>query len=145
MIRNEFAYNSLCLGVFLFAFGAAHAQTTPDRAKAPIGVSGDDVLQEVIVTAERQPEVAQRTPISVTVYSAADIAREGVVDMQSLAAADPSLQFYSSLGVSSSTAPGAAGVGAKAMESMKRPTSGEARSPLAGTVASSATSRPLVK
>jgi iron complex outermembrane receptor protein len=93
MIRNEFVCNSLCLGVFLFAFSTAHAQTAPVGAKAPIAAPGDEVLQEVIVTAERRPEEEQRTPVSVTVYNASDLAREGVVDMESLAAADPSLQF----------------------------------------------------
>src|SRR5712691_787628 len=53
---------------------------------------------------------------------------------------------YSSLGVTSSTAPGSVRESTNAMESMKRPGSGEAKSPLAGsTVASSAKSLPLVK
>src|SRR5580692_7763100 len=85
MIRNEFARSSLCLGVFLLACSAAHAQTAPVEASAPIAAPGDEALEEVIVTAERQPEQEQKTPISVTVYNASDLAREGVVDMQSLA------------------------------------------------------------
>ena len=77
MIRNEVACKSLCLGALLFAFGAAHAQTAPVGAGAANPAPGDEALQEVIVTAERRPEEEQRTPISVTVYSAADLAREG--------------------------------------------------------------------
>ena len=93
MIRNEFACSRLCFGAVLFVFSAAHAQITADAAGAPNADTGGDALQEVIVTAERRPEEEQRTPISVTVYNASDLAREGVVDMESLAAADPSLQF----------------------------------------------------
>jgi hypothetical protein len=59
---------------------------------------------------------------------------------------NPRMQFYSSWGVSSSTAPGSVWAGANAMESMKRPGSGEAKLLLAGsTVASSEMSLPLVK
>jgi hypothetical protein len=59
---------------------------------------------------------------------------------------NPRMQFYSSWGVSSSTAPGSVWAGANAMESMKRPGSGEAKLPLAGsTVASSEMSLPLMK
>ena len=50
-------------------------------------------LQPIIVTAERLPESEQRTPVSVVTYNSHDLAREGVVDLESLAAADPSLQF----------------------------------------------------
>ena len=58
----------------------------------------------------------------------------------------PAARLYSSFGVSSSTAPGCVRESTNAMESMKRPGSGEAKSPLAGsTVASSEMSLPLVK
>jgi hypothetical protein len=58
----------------------------------------------------------------------------------------PTLRIYSSVGVLSSTAPGSVRDSTKAMESTKRPGSGEAKSPFAGnTVASNAKSLPLVK
>src|SRR5262249_11542791 len=56
------------------------------------------------------------------------------------------LRIYSSLGVFSSTAPGSVRDSTNTTESMKRPGSGEATSPLAGsTVASNEKSLPLVK
>ena len=50
-------------------------------------------LREVIVTAQRVREPEQRTPVSVVTYSSDKISRLGIINMQTLAAVDPSLQF----------------------------------------------------
>jgi len=93
MCRSPFARASLGLGALLLVLSAAEGQTAPDQPAASETAAATGGLQEVTVTAERVPELEQKTPISIVTYNAADLAREGVVDMQSLAAADPSLQF----------------------------------------------------
>jgi len=82
----------MLLGAVLLSLGA-HAQPAPDQADSNATAASSGGLQEVIVTAERFPQQEQKTPVSVVTYSAADLAREGVLDMQTLAAVDPSLQF----------------------------------------------------
>jgi iron complex outermembrane recepter protein len=52
-----------------------------------------DALQEIVVTAEKRPEAAQKTPISMNVYSSAEIAQKDVVDLQALTQTDPNLIF----------------------------------------------------
>ena len=52
-----------------------------------------DVLEEVIVTAQKEVSTEQKTPISMQVYSASELAHRGVVDLQTLAQTDPSLTF----------------------------------------------------
>lgn len=55
--------------------------------------SAPTTLEEVIVTAERIETSAQKTPISIQVFSQADLLTKGIVDAQSLANADSSLSF----------------------------------------------------
>ena len=52
-----------------------------------------DSLGEIIVTAEKREESAQKTPISMNVYTAAEIAQKDVVDIQTLTQTDPNLIF----------------------------------------------------
>lgn len=50
-------------------------------------------LEEIVVTAQKRQESAQKTPISMNLYSADDLVEKGITDMQSLAAQDTSLVF----------------------------------------------------
>ena len=50
-------------------------------------------LEEIVVTAQKRQESAQKTPISMNLYSAEELAQKGISDMQSLSAADTSLVF----------------------------------------------------
>ena len=68
------------------------------QAAAPAAAGSGDALDEVIVTAERHEESAQKTAISMSVYSAAQISEAGVHDVQSLASIDPSINFTASAG-----------------------------------------------
>jgi iron complex outermembrane receptor protein len=52
-----------------------------------------DSLQEIVVTAQKREETAQKTPISMNVYSAAEIAQKDVVNLQTLGQTDPNLVF----------------------------------------------------
>jgi iron complex outermembrane receptor protein len=50
-------------------------------------------LQEVVVTAQKRAESAQTTPIAITVYDAQALAQKGIVNIESLATSDTSLDF----------------------------------------------------
>jgi iron complex outermembrane receptor protein len=52
-----------------------------------------DALEEITVTAEKREESAQKTPVSMNVYSATEIVQKGVVDIQTLSQTDTSLMF----------------------------------------------------
>ena len=74
-------------GVFALA-GADQvlAQETPASGNAA-------QLEEIVVTAQKRVESAQKTPISMNLYSADELVQKGISDMQSLTAADTSLVF----------------------------------------------------
>ncbi|MFO1265372.1 MAG: TonB-dependent receptor [Rubrivivax sp.] len=58
----------------------------------------EEVLEEVIVTAEKHAESAQKTAISMNVYNGEQLLSQGVTDVQSLTRVDPSINFTSSTG-----------------------------------------------
>ncbi len=92
MYRRRFAFSAgasaaLMLGAFV------HAQASAQTAPANLQALQATQLQEVTVTATRVRTSAERTPVSLEVYSSADLARLGIHDLASLAAADPSLQY----------------------------------------------------
>jgi iron complex outermembrane receptor protein len=76
---------------------AAADPTQGDSNAAP----PSDQLQEVVVTAERRSENLQTTPIAATVLNADELVQKGVVQMQDLQTASPSLSI-SPAGLSSS-------------------------------------------
>ena len=70
----------------------AGAQTENSEAPAAPAEGG---LAEVVVTAEKRVESEQKTPISMNVISAAEIAQKGISDFASLATNDTSVNFSS--------------------------------------------------
>jgi iron complex outermembrane receptor protein len=68
------------------------------RAQTAGTETGAGQLEEVVVTAEKREESAQKTPISMEVYTAQDLAQHDIVDMQSLANVDTSLNYTSGSG-----------------------------------------------
>ena len=60
--------------------------------------SNGGVIKEVVVTAQRMKKPEQWLPVSVMTYSGAKKVREGIQDMQALAAVEPSLQFNRNVG-----------------------------------------------
>jgi iron complex outermembrane recepter protein len=69
----------------------ATAQT--ETGEAPAGP-----LEEVVVTAQKREELAQKTAISMSVYSGDQIAADGVHSVASLASVDPSLNMTTANG-----------------------------------------------
>jgi iron complex outermembrane receptor protein len=70
----------------------AGAQTESAEPAAPAAEGG---LAEVVVTAEKRVESEQKTPISMNVISAAEIAQKGISDFATLATNDTSVNFSS--------------------------------------------------
>lgn len=82
----------LLAGIALLGQGASAARAAESDTQA------DNQLPEVIVTAEKVPEPAQTTPISMSLYSRADIVAKQIVDIESLAYTDSSLNFNMNAG-----------------------------------------------
>jgi iron complex outermembrane receptor protein len=67
-------------------------------AQQPEPEAASQVLEEVVVTAEKREETAQKTPISMTVYSGGDLAAAGIHNIAAIASVDPSLNVTTSTG-----------------------------------------------
>lgn len=95
----------LCASVSLLALPAAAlaqqagSAATPDAATSAAGTPGEG-LQEIVVTASRAETTAQKTAVALTVYTGADLAAKGISNVQTLAAADPSINVTTSTGAS---------------------------------------------
>lgn len=84
----------------IIAVSPAYAATAPETAPTvPAAASEGDQLGDIVVTAEKRPQTAQRTPISISVLSGADLANRHVVSLADLTDGSiPSLKvapFYS--------------------------------------------------
>ncbi|MHB8475753.1 MAG: TonB-dependent receptor [Steroidobacteraceae bacterium] len=74
------------LGCCTALTGAVWAQLTPPSQD----------LQEIVVTAEKRESTVQKTPISITAISGADLQAEGLSDMTSVAQQVPGISFKTS-------------------------------------------------
>ena len=89
-MKNSTLLMSGCLLVSVFA----HRVAWPADAGTPAETDANSgALQEIVVTAEKRESTAQKTPISMEVYSAAEVAEKGIVNLESLASTDTSLNF----------------------------------------------------
>ena len=94
--RSLFPWVSLAA---LGAISSVALAQNPARGVAGPGASGPaDMLQEVIVTAEKHRESAQKTAISMSVYSGGQLRRQGVTSIRSLTTIDPSINFTTQTG-----------------------------------------------
>lgn len=75
---------------------AAAAAATTQVTDAPPAVG----LAEIVITAEKKPSEAQRTPISLDVYQAKTLQENGVGSVAQLAALDPTINVGQSAGAS---------------------------------------------
>lgn len=74
--------------------GAAWGQ---QQSAVPAGASaGDQGLEEIVVTAEKRSSTVQKTPISITVFTGADLQAQGLTDLVSVAQEVPGLSFKTS-------------------------------------------------
>jgi iron complex outermembrane recepter protein len=72
--------------------GHAAAQTAGTAASA----AEADSLQEIVVTAEKRESTVQKTPISITALTGADLQAQGVSDLVSVAQQVPGISFKTS-------------------------------------------------
>ena len=70
---------------------------------SPIAAEETQVLEEIVVTAQRRAESIQEVPIAITAFSDTDIARAGLIDVQSLQHKVPGLTFEETFGRSRTT------------------------------------------
>lgn len=84
---------------FIYALGLAAAMGLPGTRAfsaqiVPPGTNGEaNTLSEIVVTAERRPEKVQSVPIAMTVIPSAELERQGITSIQSLAHANAALDF----------------------------------------------------
>ncbi len=71
---------------------AQTAQNAPTESAEPTG------LAEIIVTAQKRAESVQDVPIAITAISAADLARQGIVESRSIEAAVPNMRWIANQG-----------------------------------------------
>ena len=74
------------------AWGQAPAAATPPAAAA----SAPDKLDTVVITAEKRVSTVQKTPVSITVMSGAELQARGITDFRSAAQEIPGISFKSS-------------------------------------------------
>jgi len=78
---------------FLLAIGVTAAAWSSVRAAGPAENSGDQGLQEVIVTAEKRSQNEQTVPMSITTFSAATLQQKAITDFFDYATKVPNLAF----------------------------------------------------
>jgi iron complex outermembrane receptor protein len=86
--RCRFAAHLIAMGIGALASLRLFAQESPP--------AGADVLQEVVVTAQKRSEDVQKVPIAISVLSGADVSAAGAVYAVDLNALVPGLQIVSS-------------------------------------------------
>ncbi len=86
MLRRALIYSTsvLALGLSTLAAGAAQAQTASDGAQ---------VLDELVITARKRAETIQDVPVSVSAFTAENLARAGVDDFSALATRVPGVSI----------------------------------------------------
>ena len=77
---------------------SAQAAQSADSTNGSAPATESDTLSEIIVTAERVQENAQKTPISMSVYNRKEIQNEEIHDIQSLTRVDPSINISTQTG-----------------------------------------------
>ncbi|WP_179562986.1 TonB-dependent receptor [Sphingomonas sp. R3G8C] len=92
--RALFTVSTLALGLAAqTAFAQETAPPAVAAADAQAPAPGAAGLGEIVVTAEKRPSVAQNTPIAMTVATGADLARNGVSDVNGLANVAPTVNI----------------------------------------------------
>jgi iron complex outermembrane receptor protein len=86
----------LCRGWVLSTLAAGSWTVGAARAEPAAGPAQDQELQEIVVTAEKRESTVQKTPISITAISGADLQAQGTTDFQSVAQQVPGISFKTS-------------------------------------------------
>ncbi|MDP9087536.1 MAG: TonB-dependent receptor [Pseudomonadota bacterium] len=90
---RQWAISALAAGSWALS---AMASAAPAVASLAVGQRPDQELQEIVVTAEKRESTVQKTPISITAISGADLQAQGVSDFLTVAQAVPGISFKTS-------------------------------------------------
>ena len=90
-MRSSMPLLALTLGMAVLS---AHAQTTPSPDQKASGK--ESALEEIVVTAEKRESTVQKTPISMTAISEAEIQARGFEDFRSIAQETPGVSMKTS-------------------------------------------------
>src|SRR5215211_2110061 len=88
--------SALGLACTAATFSPAVAQDVPS---SELPAKAGDRITDILVTARRQPEPIQRTPVSVMSFSAADLEARSVTNLRALQSHIPNLTFAPSQNV----------------------------------------------
>ncbi|MBK6289789.1 MAG: TonB-dependent receptor [Gammaproteobacteria bacterium] len=94
--RERFRSRTLALAIGMAALGAANAPGAAAQGGAE--PSGSWQIEEMTITARRREESLQEVPVSVTAFSAKDIAEIGVTDVSHLSEMTPNLMIMPNTG-----------------------------------------------
>lgn len=99
-MRNMKASLALCASVAAIGATNAHAQTAPASTQTAqnTAAQNNDGIADIVVTAQRRAESAQRTPLAITAIGADVLKRSGVLETADLAAVVPNMQIISPFG-----------------------------------------------
>jgi iron complex outermembrane recepter protein len=90
-MRNSMRPLALAVGMTVLS---VHAQTTPSPDQKATGKEG--ALEEIVVTAEKRESTVQKTPISMTAISEAEIQARGFEDFRDIAQETPGVSMKTS-------------------------------------------------
>ena len=85
-----------CRGWVLGTLAAGSWTVGAASAEPAAGPAQDQELQEIVVTAEKRESTVQKTPISITAISGAELQAQGTTDFQSVAQEVPGISFKTS-------------------------------------------------
>ncbi|MDE1923014.1 MAG: TonB-dependent receptor [Gammaproteobacteria bacterium] len=94
MIGDDFVGLSTAAACVLMCFGSLAAPVPAFAATTASASAGD--LEQIVVTAEKRKSTVQKTPISITALSGADLQAQGVTDLVQVAQQVPGVSFKTS-------------------------------------------------
>lgn len=94
--RTRLLYSAALSIVMMGSFGSAAQAQTTDAAQAPAGEPAEEqvsVLGEIVVTAQRRSENAQKTPLAIDVISAEAVSNANITGLTGLSRLVPAVQI----------------------------------------------------
>ena len=97
--RNRFSFRLLSIAVLL-ASGNSYAQSELGEADEPVreDASRGNVIEEVVVTAQRREQLLQRTPVAISALQGEDLEKRAIATEQDLRVSVPGLTVRSTAG-----------------------------------------------
>jgi iron complex outermembrane receptor protein len=97
-VRAKSVIQTILLTTACFVPAAASAQRLPDSSTPAPQEGTTTGLQDIVVTAQRRSESAQKTPLAITAIGGENLKAAGITDTADLRAAVPNVQIFSPFG-----------------------------------------------